>query len=301
DDGGRKHLDFFTDTGTASMGYNSTEATAAMVRIVREGIPVHVPNICPFPERDLAARRLCATTGMSKVFFSSSGAESVEAAIKLARLWHHKRGTGRSDIYAMAGGFHGRSLATVAAGDGPPYHTDGFGPMPEGFYKFNELEEIPRDAAAILLAPVFGHHDVRVLSRAFLKALRTYADANDIVLIFDEVQSGSGRAGAWNHLRPRPDIVCLAKGLGMGIPVGATLANEKLADTFTPGTHFSTFGGNPIQMVFINAMIDALTPSLLKSIHENGEWLREHLERSSWVRAVRGVGLMIAFDIRGDA
>jgi len=300
-DGAEDVLDFFTDTGTASMGYNSPHALAALERIRSEGIPVHVPNICPFPERDRAAQRLCAATNMAKVFFSSSGAESVEAAIKLARLWHHKRDTGRSDIYAMSGGFHGRSLATVAAGDGPSYHTDGFGPLPDGFYKFSEVEEIPRDAAAILLAPVFGHHDVRVLSRAFLRSLRTFADANDIVLIFDEVQSGSGRSGAWCQTRPQPDILCLAKGLGMGASVGATLANEKLAGTFTPGVHFSTFGGNPLQMVFVNAMLDALTPELLRSIHVDGDWFREQLERRWWVRSVRGVGLMIAFDIRGDA
>jgi len=301
DDHGRRHLDFFTDTGTASMAYNSTYASAALARFQSEGIPVHVPNICPFPERTRAAERLCRATNMSKVFFSSSGAESVEAAIKMARLWQHKQGAGRTDIYALAGGFHGRTLATVAAGDGPTYHTEGFGPLPGGFYKFNDIDEIPGDAAAILLAPVFGHHDTRVYSRSFLRALRVHADAHGIVLIFDEVQSGSGRSGVWVQTNPRPDIVCLAKGLGMGVSVGATLANEKLAGTFTPGTHFSTFGGNPMQMVFVNAMLDALTPEMLRSIHERGDWLRAQLTSRPWVRAVRGVGLMIAFDIRGDA
>ncbi len=312
--GGPNALDFFADVGTASLGYNSQESRHVLHRMLDEHIPIHAPNLYGFDERDRAARRLCEKTGMDRVFFCSSGTEAVEAAIKLARLHCCQSATvdgvldvekgWRYKIASFKGGFHGRTYGGMAAGDGPPYHTFGFGPLLQGFEKFGQIEEISEDAAAVILAPVFGNNDVVVYPDGWLQELRAYCDEHGILLIFDEVQTGSGRCGInftyGQRVGVRPDIITLAKGLGMGAPVGACLARGEVADTFTPGSHFSTFGGNPLSCAFINGMLDWATENAMEQVDQLGHYIRDALVKLDFAKNVRGIGMLNAFDIDID-
>jgi len=299
-------LDFFCDVGTASLGYSTPDKMFEDTSTFR--IPLHAPNLYGFTTRDRAAKMLVGKTSMDRVFFTNSGTEAVETAIKLARLFHHKRyhetGKSRRTIASYVGGFHGRTGFALAAGDGPPYHTEGFGPLPEGFVKFHSTADIPDDTAAIMLAPVFGNNDVYVYPPSFLRDLRQKANDIGALLIFDEVQTGSGRCGLSftyaQRERLRPDIMTLAKGLGMGAPVGACLARGPVADTFTPGTHFSTFGGNPLTMKCVLEMMAWATDDALTEVEEKGILLRTELEVLGWTHNVRGPGMLIAFDYDGD-
>lgn len=302
----RPYLDFFADVGTASLGYASEEQRAALQYMLDNHIPVHAPNLYRHKERDRAAARITNLMAMDKVFFCNSGTEAVEAAIKLARKYQHDNGERfRRDIWTYRGGFHGRTYGGLAAGDGPEHHYKGFGLLPEDFHKFTTIEEIPTSAAAVMLAPVFGNNDVRVYQDGWLKQLREYTERHGILLVFDEVQTGSGRTGKPTYAQKigvKPDIITLAKGVGMGCPVGAVLANKDVAAAFTPGSHFSTFGGNPLSAVFVNGMIDWLeAPGNLDSVEINGRHLRQQFIRLGWPQNVRGEGMLIAFDIDVDS
>lgn len=300
-------LDFFADSGAASLGYNHRVHENALFRIRQDRIPIHVPNIAPFPERERAARRLCAVTDMDKVFFCNSGTESVEAAIKLARLYQRKKDDTRgARIYTYKGGFHGRTYASMAASDGPDYYTDGFGPLPGAFHTFEAINEIPVDGsvAAVLMAPVYGHHDVRLYDDDWMENLREYTRRLGILLIFDEVQSGSGRCGHWSYgvwEGYNPDIICLAKGLAGGFPMGAMLARSPIAETFQPGHHFSTFGGSPFACVFLNEMLSWLNGCQLDRIDKLGQVIHDFMDGVKGVMNIRGAGLMWAFDTARDA
>ncbi len=306
---GKAYLDFFADVGTACLGYASEEQRRVLMRLLNGHIPLHAPNLYRHEERDRAAERLTARTGMDRVFFCNSGAEACEAAIKLARLFHHKRRTSqlepaRSLIVGYEGGFHGRTLATLAAGDGPPYHREGFGPLPGEFAKFKRIANIPPYAAAVILAPVFGNNDVVVYPDGWLEELRDYTTRHGILLIFDEVQTGAGRAGLHYTYAQRvgvqPDILTLGKGVAMGVPTGVCLARGGAADAFTPGSHFSTFGGNPLCCAFVNGMLDWTTPEALELVEQKGHALRDMLEACEWAQNVRGPGLLLAFDLDVD-
>lgn len=309
---GKDYLDFFSDVGTASLGYCSEEQRAVLTRLLdpHEAIPLHQPNLFASMERDSAAGRLCQATGMERVFFCNSGTEAVEAALKVARLTQAKRyGTlcrvsiepKRSLIASYVGGFHGRTYGGLSAGDGPAYHTWGYGPLLDGFRHFSDISEIPKDAAAVILAPVFGNNDVRVYPDGWLEQLRKHCDDNGIILIFDEVQTGSGRCGTTftyaQNIGVQPDVITLAKGLGMGVPVGAMLARGDCAEAFTPGTHFSTFGGSPMCCAFVNGMLDWATAQQLKLVALKGRSIRTILKQLSFVQNVRGVGMLNAFDV----
>lgn len=302
----RDWLDFFADVGTASLGYCSAHAEMALNLMVHERIPVHAPNLYNFGERSMAAERLCKMTGMERVFFSNSGAEGVEAALKMARLkaWHN--GETRTLIVGIQGAFHGRTLATLAAGDGPPYHTEGQGPLPEGFLSLPAEAlpgAIPPNAAGVVLAPVFGNNDVREYSMRWHQDLAEYCASAGIALIYDEVQTGAGRSGDVTYAKRlgiKPDIMMLAKGIAMGAPVAATLANGPYAHAITPGRHFSTFGGNPFSAAMVNGMIDWLNrPGNLLEANSVGERLRGGL-RAMGCKNVRGPGMLVAFDHDGD-
>jgi acetylornithine/N-succinyldiaminopimelate aminotransferase len=301
-DGNQKpYLDFFTDVGTASLGYGGPEISTAFQRAINKSI--HAPNIFGFVERDIAAKKLCDATDMDRVFFCNSGTEAVEAAIKIARKYQFDRGTNRQIIYSYRGGFHGRTYGALAAGDGPRYHYDGFGPLPEGFKHFDYVDNIEPEAAAVIVAPIFGNGDVRLYDGKTLQWLRQYTADNEIILIFDEVQTGAGRSGYINYAQGIgiiPDVVCMAKGMAMGAPVGSMLARGEVADAFTPGSHFSTFGGSPFASVFVSAMLDWLTPENLADVRSKGAYLRQELENAPWAKNVRGDGLLNAFDIDVD-
>lgn len=300
----KAYLDFFADVGTASLGYHSGEHQKALARLVTENIPLHAPNLYCFRERDRAAERLTRLTNMDKVFFCNSGTEAVEAAIKLARKFQHDNHRNSHVIFSYRHGFHGRTYGSLAAGDGPLHHREGFHPLPEGFAHFEEIDEIHKTAAAVILAPVFGNNDVRSYPEGWLKKLRDYTTKHGILLIFDEVQTGSGRTGNYTFAQKigvDPDVITLAKGIGMGCPVGAMLAKADIADAFTPGSHFSTFGGNPLSCVFVNGMLDFLEqPLMLGTINVNGDLIKAELNAMGWPKNVRGEGMLIAFDIEKD-
>lgn len=316
DDSGEEYLDFFADVGTASLGYGGTEIERVLEKLGNG--PIHAPNLFQYRRRNEVAERLCKATEMDKVFFCNSGAEAVEAAVKLARLHQSQHNITKDnkhsplEIWSYSGGFHGRTTAMVWVGDGAPYHRNGFGHCPPGLGNhFSSIEDIPTSAAAVILAPVFGNNDVRLYDPAWLMKLRMYCTANQILLIFDEVQTGSGRTGAMTYaqkIRVKPDIITLAKGIGMGAPVGVMLAHGPVANAFTPGSHWSTFGGNPLSCEFIDGMLDWLLwefprggTSAFQNIEMKGAMIRAYLNSMPWAHNVRGEGMLIAFDLSADA
>jgi acetylornithine/succinyldiaminopimelate/putrescine aminotransferase len=301
---GERYLDFFCDVGTASLGYS--EPWAALGRLVDNRIPVHAPNRYAFKTRTDVAAELCKVVGMDKVFFCNSGTEAVEAAIKCARLRQFQRSGSAGDdnlryeVWAYRKGFHGRTYGALAAGDGPVYHYTGFGPHLQGFRHFTDISELSAKAAAVILSPVFANGDVNELGGSYLYQLRDFCDRNDIALIFDEVQTGSGRCGgdAFTYAQRvgvRPDIVTLAKGVAMGAPVGAMLARGDYANAFTVGSHFSTFGGNPFSCSMVEGMLSWWKKNR-EAAEDIGKILRGSLRAIPGFRNVRGPGALIAFD-----
>lgn len=303
DSEGKRALDFYSDTGTASLGYHSSVQREALQRMLDEDMPIHAPNVFYFKERDEAAQGITEATGMEKVFFCNSGAEAVETAIKVARKTQYARGNDRFDIWGWKGSFHGRSLATLAVGDGPSYHREGFGPLPSGFHTFQRVDDIRPDAGAVCLAPVYGNYDLIVYDNGWLKKLADYCRKHSILLIFDEVMTGAGRTAAYTYgqkIGIQPDIVAMAKGLAGGAPVGACLASGDAAVALSPGSHYSTFGGNPLSCVFVNAMLQWLQrPGRYSELEDKGSYIRGWLEELKWPANVRGVGMLNGFDIVG--
>jgi len=304
----REYVDFFAEVGAISLGYNHPAQQDALGRVAEEDIPIHMPQLWRHPERDRVARRICKVTKMDKVFFANCGTEAVETAVKVARkakFEMNNRDEKKTDftIWYYEGDYHGRTYGSLAMSDGPGYYYDGFGRLPVGFKRFKKLEDIKGDFAGIVLAPIFGNRDVIPHSAEFLTELRRIADENKAALIYDEVQSAGGRCGAWTYgekIDVFPDILALAKGIAMGFPAAATLAKGRFAEALTPGSHFTTFGGSVIRSVFINGMIDWLTPARLKTINQNGKYLRDELRKCGF-QNVRGEGLMIACDVDIDA
>jgi acetylornithine/N-succinyldiaminopimelate aminotransferase len=316
DGGGKTMLDFYADTGTASLGYNSVYQKSALRQMLADGTPLHVPFVVQHDLREAIAEQLCNRTGMDKVFFCTSGAEATEAAIKCARKTQAGRGfPHRVNVYSVHDAFHGRTLGSLAASDGPTYHYAGFGPMPSGFHRFREIEDIKPDAAAVIIAPIFGNYDLRVLDVDWLARLMSYCDKHDIIVIFDEVQTGAARASNhWTyaqHIGLRPDIVCLAKGMAMGAACGAMLARGDAAMAFTPGSHYTTFGAQPLAMAMVRGMIAYLDETQSKqweNTMDKGKLLVDLLKQSEHIKAlgmgqdidVRGHGLMVGFDVAVD-
>jgi len=314
---GNWYIDFFTDTGTSSLGYGCAEHMQAIRTLLDNAYPIHAPNLFQHELRTSVAEKICRLTGFDRVFFCNSGTESVEAAIKLARKFQYdvcQGGTGQTDtnntyrrrIYSYQGGFHGRTYGAAAASDGPDYHFAGFGPYPEEFHRFQKISDINFDAAAaVLIAPVFGHHDAQPYPEGWLRELRDECTNYGTLLIFDEVQTGSGRCGGITYAKKigvQPDIICLAKGIGMGAPVGAMLASEEIAKSFTPGSHFSTFGGNPISLAFVDVMLDWLSEeSNIARVNQVGTYMREAFEYMGWAKNIRGEGMLLAFDLDKNA
>lgn len=313
----RFYIDFFCDVGTASLGYGSDEMHNALANVAANGI-VHSPILFKHDVRELAAKRLCDATDMDKVFFCNSGAEAVEAAIKIARKEYAANYNNKlvvdgvqPVIYTQVGSFHGRTLAGIAAGNGPAYHREGFGPLPSGFAHFQHWSEVPHSAAAIMISPVFGNNDVRPAFGTSwpggideLRQLRKYCDDHRITLIFDEVQSGGGRTGDITYAKRigvQPDILTLGKGIAMGAPVGATLARGKFAHTIKPGMHFSTFGGNPLCCHFLLTMLEWLdNRENLLNVDKLGQRIATVLVEHPQVTSVRAIGALVAADVNVD-
>jgi acetylornithine/N-succinyldiaminopimelate aminotransferase len=256
------------------------------------------------------SRKLVDLSGMDRVFFTNSGAESVEGAFKFARKYAHAHNKG-GRIIAMNNCFHGRTLATIATGK--KKYQQGFDPIPEGFSNvpmnnIRALEaSIDKETAAVIIEPVQGEGGIHPANGDYLKQVRELCDENNILLIYDEIQCGMGRTGklfAKDHYDVEPDIITLAKGLGGGVPIGAILMNEKVAETVDYGDHGTTFGGNPLVCAAANIAVDALSSDeLMQEVFDKGKWFRDQI--NSWerddIKEIRGLGLMIGVDFDFEA
>ena len=303
---GDRYLDFAAGVAVNALGHAHPRLIEALSQQAEK--VWHVSNLYRVPEAERLAERLCAATFADRVFFCNSGAEAMECAIKVARKYQSASGRpDRHRIVTFEGAFHGRTLATLAAG-GQKKYLEGFGPPVEGFDQvpFADLDATKRAigplTAAILIEPIQGEGGVRVAPTAFLKGLRELCDEHDLALVFDEVQSGMGRTGdlfAYQRAGVSPDVMGVAKALGGGFPVGACLATEAAAKGMTAGTHGSTFGGNPLAMAVGNTVLDVmLEPGFLESVRRKALLFKQRLaevkDRHPGVIAeMRGEGLLL--------
>ena len=303
---GERYLDFASGVAVNALGHAHPHLTAALAEQSQK--LWHVSNLYEIPEAERAAQRLCAASFADVVFFCNSGAEAVEGAIKTARKYQSVSGhPERYRTITFEGAFHGRTLAMLAAG-GQKKYLDGFGPPVEGFDQvaFNDLaaakKAIGAETAAIMIEPLMGEGGVRAVEPSFLRALRELCDQNGLLLIFDEVQSGMGRTGelfAYQRAGVVPDVMALAKALGGGFPVGAVLATSEAAKGMTPGTHGSTFGGNPLAMSAVNATLDVmLAPGFLDHVKKISILFKQRLAEikdryPELIAEVRGEGLLV--------
>jgi predicted acetylornithine/succinylornithine family transaminase len=309
---GRSYLDFLAGIAVNVLGH----AHPVYLERVRQqlGTLTQVSNLYLNEPQILLAEALVERTFADRVYFCNSGAESVETALKLARRYQRKVvGVDRFEVIAMKQSFHGRTFGALSATGQPRYH-EGFEPLIPGFHHaaFNDLAEVTAKVsgktAAIIVEPIQGEGGVIPAERSFLTGLRSLCDAEGILLIFDEVQTGVGRTGtflAHEQYEVEPDIVCLAKGLGGGLPLGATLCREDVAQGLVPGTHATTFGGNPVVMAGGLAVLEVIdNENLLARAKTAGARLRAGLENLASVNEqlgeVRGKGLMLAMDAEGD-
>lgn len=303
---GKSYLDFAAGVAVNALGHNHPRLVKALTD--QAGKLWHVSNLYRVPEQEELARKLVAASFADSAFFCNSGAEAVEAGIKIVRKYQATTGhPERYRIISFDSSFHGRTLSTIAAANNAA-HVSGFGPMPDGFdqVSFGNLNElrnaITPETAGIIVEPIQGEGGIRPSNAEFLQGLREACDEFGLLLFFDEVQTGIGRAGklfAYENFGVGPDVMSLAKGLGGGFPVGACLATEAAAVGITPGTHGSTFGGNPLAMAVANTIIDILQEDgFLAGVREMGELLFARMvkfsgEHPGTFEDVRGAGMMI--------
>ncbi|MBN7761786.1 aspartate aminotransferase family protein [Nitratireductor aquimarinus] len=303
---GERYLDFAAGIAVNSLGHAHPHLVEALTE--QAGKLWHVSNVYEIPGQARLGERLAESSFAEKVFFTNSGAEALECAIKTARRYHHVNGQPeRIRIITFEGAFHGRTLATIAAG-GQAKYLEGFGPKVEGFDQvpFGDedalLKAIGPETAAILVEPIQGEGGVRPVPNAFMRRLRELCDRHGLLLILDEVQSGVGRTGklfAHEWAEITPDLMAVAKGIGGGFPLGACLATAEAAKGMTPGTHGTTFGGNPLAMAVGNAVLDVvLEEGFLENIAARGLQLKQGLaavadEFPDVIEGIRGEGLMI--------
>ena len=309
---GREYLDFVGGIAVNVLGHGHPDLVQAIQRQAAQLI--HTSNLYYTEPQVKLAQLLVDHSFADKVFFCNSGAEANEAAIKLARRYSHdKYGTGRYEIVTMKNSFHGRTFATLTATGQEKVQKD-YEPLLPGFryVTFNNLVELERSVtdktAAILLEPIQGEGGVYVADREYLKQVRELCSQKDVLLMFDEIQTGMGRTGtlfAYEQLGVRPDIMTLAKGLGGGVPIGACLATDSVAKAFSPGSHASTFGGNPLACAAGLAVCRALLEGrVLDNARQMGEYFAKGLSdckaRHQVVREVRGLGLLQGMDLDMD-
>lgn len=299
---GKEYLDFLAGIAVCSLGHCHPAVTEAICR--QAGSLVHVSNLFHTPPQIELAELLVANSFADRVFMCNSGAEANEAAIKLARI---HSGEGRYEIISLAGSFHGRTLATVAATGQPRFH-QGFEPLPQGFVhaEFGDPQTIEAlitsRTCAILCEPLQGESGVRPLEPAYLRAIREICDRHGLLLIFDEVQTGLGRTGtlfAHEQLGVTPDIMTLAKALGNGLPIGAMLTTETIAASLTVGTHASTFGGNPVAAAAaVEVLKIMLADGFMDTVQGKSAYFVEQLQAVAaryphLATGVRGRGLLL--------
>jgi len=310
DTAGKRYLDALAGVAVCSLGHCHPTFTADLQKQV--ATLVHTSNIYHIGLQEKLADRLAALSGMDNVFFCNSGCEANEAAIKLARLYGHKKGIESPAIIVLEHAFHGRTIATLSA-TGSRKVQAGFEPLVSGFVRvpFDDLEAVKRVAennrnvVAVLVELIQGEGGVNVCDDGYLKGLREICDANGWLLMLDEVQSGIGRTGTWfafQHAGVRPDVMTLAKGLASGVPIGACLAAGDAAGLFKPGSHGSTFGGNPLACRAALSTLDIIeTEGLMANAVKMGDAIRAGLAQKlaglPGVRQIRGKGLMIGIEL----
>ena len=304
DENGKEYIDLATGIAVNTLGV----ADEGWVNAVTEQAKKiqHTSNLYySKPCIDLA-EKLCARAGAKKVFFSNSGAEANECAIKVARKWaQDKKGAGDYSIVTLRNSFHGRTVTTLSATGQDVFHKD-FNPFTQGFLfpEHNTLDEIEKlvqrdPCAAIMLELVQGEGGVTALDQAFVDGIKTLCEKENLLLIIDEVQTGNGRSGAlyaFQRYGVSPDIVSTAKGLAGGLPMGATMLFEKTENTLGAGSHGSTFGGNPVAAAAANYVLDTLDDAMLESVRKKSEYIFNELTGAAGVKNVSGLGLMIGVE-----
>jgi acetylornithine/N-succinyldiaminopimelate aminotransferase len=312
DEAGNQYLDALAGVAVNGLGH----AHPKLVQVISEQAAklIHVSNIYQISEQAALADKLAALSGLDKVFFCNSGCEANEAAIKIARLYGHNKGVESPEIIVMESSFHGRTMATLSA-TGNRKAQAGFEPLVSGFVRvpFDDIEAVKAVASrknnvvAILVEPVQGEGGIHIPAdmKAYMQGLRKVCDENGWLLMLDEVQSGIGRTGTWfafQHTDIMPDVMTLAKGLGSGVPIGACVAKGIAADTFTPGKHGSTFGGNPLATAAGLATLNIVAEEKLRENAETvGNWLNtqfsEAFKENKAVVNIRNAGLMIGIEL----
>lgn len=311
DQQGREYLDAVAGVAVTNVGHSHPRLVAAISE--QAGLLLHTSNLYSIDWQQQLARRLAQLSGLDRAFFNNSGAEANETALKLARLHGWKKGIEQPLVVVMENAFHGRTLGTMAASDGPSVRL-GFQRLPGDFIKIGfgdmaALEAVTAQfgtrIAAVLLEPIQGESGVLVAPAGYLKALREHCTRHGWLMMLDEIQTGIGRTGTWfafQHEGIVPDVMTLAKGLGNGVPIGACLARAGVAELFTPGSHGSTFGGNPLACRVGCTVLEIIQEQgLLENAACQGEHLlarlRMELEEHPQVRAIRGKGLMIGIEL----
>lgn len=307
DENNKKYIDFTSGIGVSSVGYNNKKLNEAILNQLNSF--AHLSNIFLSTPTVELANKLTTISKMSKVFFSNSGAEANEGALKLAKKYSYmKYGGKRNKILSLKDSFHGRTLATLTATGQDKFHKY-FDPFPDGYDYVtpNSIEDFKEkltdDVCAIIMEAIQGEGGVNLLNSNFVQEVCNVCKEKDVLIIFDEVQCGLGRTGhifCFQKFGVEADIITLAKGLGGGLPIGAILCNKKLSNTFTPGDHGSTFGGNPVVCAGALAVLDQIcNDELLSSVQAKGKFIRQTLTKSKLplVKNIRGLGLMIGIEV----
>jgi acetylornithine aminotransferase len=310
DAAGKEYLDALSGIAVCGLGHAHPAVKEALCQ--QASALLHTSNLYGIAQQERLGEKLASHSGMERVFFSNSGAEANEAAIKIARLYGNRRGVANPTIIVMEESFHGRTMATLTA-TGNRKVQAGFEPLVKGFVRapFNDLESIRAlaenqgNVVAILVEPIQGEGGINIPDEGYLNALRTLCDEQEWLLMLDEIQTGMARTGrlfAFQHNQILPDVMTLAKGLGNGVPIGACLAAGKAAEVLTPGTHGSTFGGNPLACAAANAVMDTLIEQqLAQRADQLGArilaGLADSLQEAEGVEEIRGKGLMIGIEL----
>jgi acetylornithine/N-succinyldiaminopimelate aminotransferase len=309
---GKRYLDALGGIAVCALGHAHPDVTAAIC--AQAGQLVHTSNLYQVQHQQALGSRLCQLSGMDKVFFCNSGAEANEAAIKIARRYASDRKITQPKIIVMEGGFHGRTLATLSATANPKAQ-QGFGPLVEGFVRvpYNNVPAIEalagdKSIVAVLVEPVQGEGGINIPAPDYLPALRKLCDRNGWLLMLDEIQSGNGRTGRWfafQHAAILPDVVTNAKALGNGVPIGACLARGTAADMLQPGSHGTTFGGNPLATRAALTVLDVIERDglLLRAATLGQRMLtgfQQRLGKTTGVSGIRGLGLLLGIELDRD-
>ncbi len=309
----RRYLDALSGLGVVALGHAHPAIAEAIS--AQGGTLLHTSNLYRIPNQERLADRLAALSGMENMFFSNTGAEACECAIKIARLYGHQRGIAEPAIIVADNAFHGRTMATLTA-TGNRKVQAGFEPLVGGFVRvpFNDLESVKQAAThnqsivAVFIEPIQGEGGIQVADQAYLQGLRTLCDDQGWLLMIDEVQSGNGRTGqffSYQHANILPDVVTTAKGLANGVPIGVCLAANQAAHVLGPGNHGSTFGGNPLSCAAAHAVLDVFeSEQIVSRAAYMGQYLRDKLASAlqgvNGVKEIRGQGLMIGIELELD-